>query len=107
MTEKGCHNINDESYPELEVTVAALSGGPVGPSDRYDLFNKTLIMATWYLASYLKFFKSLDKYHILQHGKWFAAEANSSCNELGLHFHSESIRRRRTKWTAMGRLHYV
>ena len=41
VTEEGCHNKNDESYPELEVTVAALSGGPVGPSDRYDLFNKT------------------------------------------------------------------
>lgn len=47
-TESGCHNTNDEEFPELETTVAAFSGGPVGPSDRYDLFNKTLIMATWY-----------------------------------------------------------
>ena len=36
-----------ESYPELEATVAAFSGGPVGPSDQYNLYNKTLIMATW------------------------------------------------------------
>ena len=51
MTEEGCHNRDDENYPEpeLKVTVATLSGGSVGPSDRYDLFNKTLIMATWYL----------------------------------------------------------
>ena len=47
--EEGCHNKNNESYPELKVTVVALSGGPVGPSDHYDLFNKTLIMATWYV----------------------------------------------------------
>ena len=57
MTEEGCHNKDDESYPELEVTVAALSGGPVGPSDRYDLFNKTLIMATWYIATLYSFLK--------------------------------------------------
>jgi len=50
VTEEGCRNKNDENYPELEVTVAALSGGPVGPSDRYNLFNRTLIMATWYIA---------------------------------------------------------
>ena len=39
-----------ESYPELEATVAAFSGGPVGPSDQYNLYNKTLIMATWYIV---------------------------------------------------------
>ena len=46
--EKGCQTTTHETYPELEVTVAALSGGPIGPGDRYDTFNKTLIMATWY-----------------------------------------------------------
>ena len=51
-TEGGCHNKNGEDYPELEATVAAFSGGPVGPSDRYDLFNKTLIMATWYVKCF-------------------------------------------------------
>jgi len=48
-TESGCCNKNDENYPELEATVAAFSGGPVGPSDRYDLFK---IMATWYVKSF-------------------------------------------------------
>ena len=48
-TEDGCHNKNGEEYPELEATVATFSGGPVGPSDHYDLFNETLIMETWYL----------------------------------------------------------
>ena len=37
---------NPEPYPALETYVAALSGGPVGPSDTAKSFNKTLIMAT-------------------------------------------------------------
>ena len=37
---------NPEPYPALETFVAALSGGPVGPSDTATSFNKTLIMAT-------------------------------------------------------------
>lgn len=36
-----------EPYPALETYVAALSGGPVGPSDQIGTENKTLIMATW------------------------------------------------------------
>ena len=36
-----------ESYPALETYVAALSGGPVGPSDQMGTANVTLIMATW------------------------------------------------------------
>ena len=44
MSEAGCCNKSD---PKLEVIVAALSGGPVGPSSRYDLFNKIPTMATW------------------------------------------------------------
>lgn len=35
-----------EPYPALEAYVAALSGGPVGPSDTVGGANKTLIMAT-------------------------------------------------------------
>ena len=35
-----------EPYPALETYVAALSGGPVGPSDTVGGANKTLIMAT-------------------------------------------------------------
>ena len=36
-----------EGYPALETYVAALSTGPVGPSDQIGTANKTLIMATW------------------------------------------------------------
>jgi len=49
--ENECQTTTNEMYPELEVTVAAFSGGPIGPGDRYDTFNKTLIMATWYSKS--------------------------------------------------------
>ena len=45
--ESGCHNKENEPAPALETYVAALSGGPVGPSDHIKMANRTLIMATW------------------------------------------------------------
>ena len=51
MTQPSCHPYTSmvEPYPALEtyMYVAALSGGPVGPSDQIGTENKTLIMATW------------------------------------------------------------
>ena len=49
MTQPSCHPYTSmvEPYPALETYVAALSGGPVGPSDQIGTENKTLIMATW------------------------------------------------------------
>ena len=44
--EPNCKFPSPEPYPALETYVAALSGGPVGPSDTATSFNKTLIMAT-------------------------------------------------------------
>ena len=41
-----CAFTNPEPYPELETFVAALTGGPVGPSDTVGGANKDLIMAT-------------------------------------------------------------
>jgi hypothetical protein len=46
VVEKGCHNTQNEPAPALETYAAALSGGPIGPSDHVLLANKTLIMAT-------------------------------------------------------------
>ena len=51
--EKGCHNIQNETSPALETYSAALSGGPIGPSDHILMANRTLIMATWYVLSSL------------------------------------------------------
>ena len=48
VVEKGCHNTENEPAPALETYAAALSGGPVGPSDHILKANRTLIMATWY-----------------------------------------------------------
>ena len=50
VVEKGCHNTQNEPAPALETYTAALSGGPIGPSDHVLLANKTLIMATWYCS---------------------------------------------------------
>jgi len=44
--EEGCKFTKSEAYPELETYMAALSAGPVGPSDAADGANKMLIMAT-------------------------------------------------------------
>ena len=44
--EDGCRFTTPESYPELETYIAALSGGPVGPSDTASGPNSTLILAT-------------------------------------------------------------
>ena len=44
--EDGCKFKTPESYPELETYIAALSGGPVGPSDTASGPNSTLILAT-------------------------------------------------------------
>jgi hypothetical protein len=46
VVEKGCHNVQNEPAPALETYSAALSGGPVGPSDHILMANKTLILAT-------------------------------------------------------------
>ncbi|CAI8031075.1 hypothetical protein GBAR_LOCUS17620 [Geodia barretti] len=46
VIEKGCHNTENEPAPALETYAAALSGGPVGPSDHILKANRTLIMAT-------------------------------------------------------------
>ena len=47
MIEKDCQTTTNKIYPELEVTVAAFSGGPIGPGDQYNTFNMTL---TWHIA---------------------------------------------------------
>ncbi len=39
-------NITEE-FPLLEAYMAALTGGPVGPSDMIGTANTTIIMATW------------------------------------------------------------
>ena len=44
--QQDCRFTAPEPYPALETYVAALSGGPVGPSDSVGMANKTLIMAT-------------------------------------------------------------
>ena len=44
--EDGCKSTTPELYPELETYIAALSGGPVGPSDTASGPNSTLILAT-------------------------------------------------------------
>ncbi len=46
VTESNCKFMNPEPYPELETYVSVLTGGPIGPSDTADHFNKTLIMST-------------------------------------------------------------
>ena len=44
--ESNCLFMQPEPYAELETYVAALTGGPIGPGDTADSFNKTLIMST-------------------------------------------------------------
>ena len=53
VTEEGCHNKQNEPSPALETYAAALSGGPVGPSDHIGMANKMLIMGTWLVKALL------------------------------------------------------
>lgn len=46
ITESNCKFMVPEPNPELETFVAALTGGPIGPSDTASNFNRTLIMST-------------------------------------------------------------
>ena len=46
VTESNCKFPQPEPNPALETYVAALTAGPVGPSDNATSFNKTLILAT-------------------------------------------------------------
>ena len=49
--EKGCYNLQNEPSPALQTYVAALSGGPIGPSDHVGMANRTLILATWCVST--------------------------------------------------------
>ena len=45
-----CHKYSatmSKMYPALETFVAALSGGPIGPSNQIGTANISLVMATW------------------------------------------------------------
>ena len=44
--EPHCAFMQPEPYPALETYVAALTGGPIGPGDTVETFNRTLIMST-------------------------------------------------------------